>query len=421
MFFVVIKVLIFDTYAFAAAPVAAEALIELFGPLLVASGINTQEEVDDMSWGEVSSGVQDGLNNGTINPADIIVSTTVNGVEIKMNLMKWFADRAAETAAVADVVDAVRDAWWNSLTQDDVIPTYLDVDLNGYGAKMVVTYYYNDKGFIIKDINNVTDYSKYRRYTYYFDYATYLDKTNGFEMHFTDNILVFKESGSYYSSESSEYYTTTSIKYKYYDGCTILDVYGDIRYADDTPFEDLNDETANYVGETADGQPVTLEQIQSGEIPLDDVIIDWEKLDETSLIELMKLIIIELEQVPVIEDDTSTFDDVKEDIQDITGELDIAEFNNLQMPSSIIDVFPFCLPFDFVRGMKLLVAEPKVPHFEVDINVPSFLGVPEQKWTFVIDLKDFEPLAKITRWCSTLAFGYVLIFLSTKIVKGAGA
>lgn len=93
--------------------------------------------------------------------------------------------------------------------------------------------------------------------------------------------------------------------------------------------------------------------------------------------------------------------------------------DNMILPKTISTVFPFCLPFDFVRGMKLFSAKPEVPNFEVEINVPAFLNIPAQTWKFVIDLEQFETLAVISRWTSLISFCYLLISLSATIVKGA--
>lgn len=95
--------------------------------------------------------------------------------------------------------------------------------------------------------------------------------------------------------------------------------------------------------------------------------------------------------------------------------------SELMMSSGIIQVFPFCLPFDFVRGVKLFMATPVPPVFEVDFVVPpvgAFQGI---NVPMKIDFKIFESAAVLIRWFSTAGFIFNLIVLTGKIVKGAGA
>ena len=65
---IVIRTFVFNAVAIGPAAIAAEALAEVFGMLLCASGVATQQQVDNMSWGEIEPLVKDGISNGTINP-----------------------------------------------------------------------------------------------------------------------------------------------------------------------------------------------------------------------------------------------------------------------------------------------------------------------------------------------------------------
>ena len=124
-----------------------------------------------------------------------------------------------------------------------------------------------------------------------------------------------------------------------------------------------------------------------------------------------------LDNIDVVDDttndDTFDYDDVN------VPAIGIDALDSMLLPKTISTVFPFCLPFDFVRGMKLFAAKPQTPHFEVDLKVPAFLNVPAQTWKVVIDLEKFETLAKISRWLSLISFSFLLIQLSVTIVKGA--
>ena len=327
VFIVFFKVFVLEIYALSAAPIAAEALIEVFGTLLVASGVNTQSEVDEMSWGEVSSNVKNGLSSGAINPADVIVDVTLDGVETKMNFMDWLASGSKDVYLVFTMgLLPAKQQWIDSLTADDVVPSYPDIDMSGYSAMLEAK---KSNGNVV-----VRCYCEYLL----FEDGAYFPRGERYQICSVKGGEWFEQSNHSYSF--SEY--------------ADISVYGDVRLTDGTEVPVVG--AVPEIGETADGESVTLDEVQSGEVALDDVALDYDKFDDEAIIKLLEQILSELDNTPVVEDDTSTYDDAKENIQATVGELDIAEFNNLQMPIGILDVFPFCLPFDFVRGMKLLVA-----------------------------------------------------------------
>ncbi len=367
------------------APIATQILIEAFGALLVSSGMYTQEQVNYMSWGEVQTNVGDGISSGVIGTSDIVVDGQL-----------WLVEQGITNAAVIDVVGTAVDVWFETLTKEDVVLTPT-TDLKG--ATCAIKYYSSDGSA-------------------YMYYANCTGVINSSQTHggITDVFWYqwYDKNGNLVTDMAQ---TSSSLSAPLAYG---YQLYGSWTYSDGS-IAPTADETAAEVGETADGEQVTLDDIQSGTVSADDTTLDYDKFNDEAIIDLLSQILATLENVPVVEENDTTYDDAKENIQAATGELDMAELNNLQMPLGILDVFPFCLPVDFVRGMKLLSAEPETPYFEVNIVVPSFLGVPEQKWDFVIDFEMLEPLAIITRWTSLLSFSYVLIFASTKIVKGAGA
>lgn len=128
----------------------------------------------------------------------------------------------------------------------------------------------------------------------------------------------------------------------------------------------------------------------------------------------------EIEKTLTFETDTDTGEDAREAAEEVVEGYD-GELSELMVPTGITSVFPFCLPFDFVRGVKLLSVEPVEPVFEYDIVFPMPAGFDDVDCTIVIDLTKFDKVAFVFRWCSTMAFVFGLIFVTTKIVKGAGA
>lgn len=113
--------------------------------------------------------------------------------------------------------------------------------------------------------------------------------------------------------------------------------------------------------------------------------------------------------------------DIPVDIPDV-GELP-KDLPDLSISASITNRFPFCLPFDLARAVKLLVAEPVTPKWHVPIKIPlaKVLGGGYWDMSFDIDFKDFETLSVFSRWFFTLIFTFGLIFVTSKIVKGAGS
>ncbi len=99
--------------------------------------------------------------------------------------------------------------------------------------------------------------------------------------------------------------------------------------------------------------------------------------------------------------------------------VNIGELDKLKVPTGISTVFPFCLPFDFVRGLSLFSAKPATPRFELPIEFKPIGLFEGFTYDLVVDFDKLELLAFISRWVSTFSFSMVLIILSTKIVKGA--
>lgn len=82
--------------------------------------------------------------------------------------------------------------------------------------------------------------------------------------------------------------------------------------------------------------------------------------------------------------------------------------------ADLTEIFPFCMPFDFVKLINKLDAEPKVPHFEIPVKI-KFAKLDE---TIVLDLKEWDSVAKVARTCMTLSFLVGLIFVTRGLIKG---
>lgn len=78
------------------------------------------------------------------------------------------------------------------------------------------------------------------------------------------------------------------------------------------------------------------------------------------------------------------------------------------MDIGISEKFPFCLPFDFMRGLEVLLSPPQVPTWKIPIMGSEI----------TIDFSQFENLAKISRFFFTLMYVYVLILVTKRIMGG---
>jgi len=121
--------------------------------------------------------------------------------------------------------------------------------------------------------------------------------------------------------------------------------------------------------------------------------------------------------------DTATDEELEEKLEEAAEEVQGYEgsLSEFMLNSAITKVFPFCLPFDFVRGVKLFNASPQTPVFTYSIKIPGVGSFGGTEIKITMDFSKFETLAAISRWVSTVGFALSLIFISTKIVKGAGA
>ena len=76
--------------------------------------------------------------------------------------------------------------------------------------------------------------------------------------------------------------------------------------------------------------------------------------------------------------------------------------------------FPFCIPFDLIHLIQALDAEPVAPKWTLKLEPPIF----PVEWEVVLDLSEFESLAKIFRTGETLLFVVGLILITRGIIKG---
>lgn len=77
-------------------------------------------------------------------------------------------------------------------------------------------------------------------------------------------------------------------------------------------------------------------------------------------------------------------------------------------------LFPFCIPFDLIDCIRLFNAEPVTPKLELPIHFP----IVNVDYTFTIDLKDFDGVAKICRSMFMILFIIGLVLATRPLIRG---
>lgn len=113
-------------------------------------------------------------------------------------------------------------------------------------------------------------------------------------------------------------------------------------------------------------------------------------------------------------DKTDTKDDTKDDTKyDTNTKPNKPSIPSLSLPEILFkEKFPFCLRWDVYNVFANLVAEPEAPVFSIPFKFER-LGI---DYEFTIDLSEFEDIAKISRFFSSIAFVIFLILASRKLI-----
>ena len=430
--FIVIRIFAFSVSASFAVggAIAAEELTEIIGTLLFSSGAYTQEQINGMSLYEMESNLKNGLNNGTINPAGVSESIPfyddssgkwIESIPIYGGNSSWSESiPKLENMSLWDVFcylnnipnkyptanslfDKTTNKWLGDLAKDgsllDKLHMTTTVDLKGHGALFVR---YRPDGTI--------------NYRCYCDYISLNGSTA--MLHGKLHYIYYDSDGKILREEDRDMGdsfvgTSTSSICKYY---------GDVRYEDGTQAE-TDDEAIPVIGE-ADGTQVTPDMLNpDGTVTIDGTtyypkdFIDWDKFKDPAIIDLLNQILNKIDDIDVIEPDTT-----KDLVDSITDSVDISvseELSDYMMPTGISSVFPFCLPFDLYRGIRLLSVKPVAPVLEIPFEVPEFGLFKGYKTTLTIEFEKYDKYFSVFRWGTYLIFALGLIFITTKIVKGA--
>ena len=94
---------------------------------------------------------------------------------------------------------------------------------------------------------------------------------------------------------------------------------------------------------------------------------------------------------------------------------------DLDLPSlgaALTSRFPFSIPWDVVRGIKLLAAPAEAPYWEVDFLAPiaGRVGGWKGSTKVVIDMGQYEIIGQLCRWTSTIGFCLILAGGTKKLI-----
>ena len=208
--------------------------------------------------------------------------------------------------------------------------------------------------------------------------------------------------------------------------------------------EEFADEKTEEIEEKKTGDVVTVPINPDGSITLPDGTVVYPNADGTYTIggvdysvtdapidpstidptELLKQLLAIQEKLDEAQDDF-TFEDSEaaaEELIDssVIDEAAAAYSGNLSeflLNSRITQIFPFCLPFDFVRGLKLLSTTPVPPKFDVDFDIPAFGAYPGTHDVITLDLSVYSKYFTVMRWVTTIFFIISLTFITYKLIK----
>lgn len=109
-------------------------------------------------------------------------------------------------------------------------------------------------------------------------------------------------------------------------------------------------------------------------------------------------------------DDTMEKDTTKDDT--ISKTLDFNPI--LKIGSDLKNIFPFCVPFDLINAIKMIVAPPTPPKFNINFDSRYFKG----GGNITVDFSQFQLWADIARWFFTLMFTVFLIIKTRGLIRG---
>ena len=407
--------LMFNVYKASAVAVPAgylAYLIEAVTEMLVGSGTCTQAQIRDMNTSELfetAKGVAPSID------WDKNAQMKANVIE---NVNKFINDVQLSSLAKSGLMENIVDwIYGNANTLAKINP-----ELKGYGAMGVVEIYSKSDNSLANTSFYFGDYGIIKKGFFADIYGDVIIR-----QYFVDGVKLYEDeySGSFTlgGAFAEDNYILPKVKFV-----------GDWRYPDGTPATDMLtfvQEVPEAIG-TVDIDGTTYDVNGDGTVTIDDKTIpinddgsvtvdgkpynpdyDVSPYPGTSIGDLITTII---NNIDVTEDtDTDLIDEVE---IEVPQEIADSELSSLTMPKTIATVFPFCIPWDFYNGIKLLSAEPEAPYFEVPFEIPEYKSFPGFKKMIVVDFSKYSSAFAVVRWTMFAMFMFGLCFITFKIVKG---
>lgn len=410
---VVMHLFVINVSASFAAPVMAEETLKLlFIEALSATGSYSADDLEAWEYEDLRNEFDIQMTtNPNFNAKKVLPVLVSDDLSVMPGSPEDIAKKEAEMIKFREQTDKAVSDWLNYMQSsgedlyDFINPTYnIPIDMQGNGCVLVMPFsnypgrpidryrvIYGEYGIIGKSGNE----TQVRVFN--------VTKTDVYDLRWN---LQYSE------GPLSSYMTAINSN---------MERYGDWSFEDGTKV-DTDDDPIPVIGEAA-GTQVTPDMLNpDGTVTIGGTtyypkdFIDWDKFKDPAIIDLLNKILAKIDDMPVISEQDKPIVDV--------DSVEIAvpdELSDYTVPAGISSVFPFCLPFDFSRGIKMLLAEPEVPVFKTEIDMTDFCGFDLGVVPLEISLEKWEPAVVIIRWFNLLLFIISLIFISTKIVKGAGA
>ncbi len=93
----------------------------------------------------------------------------------------------------------------------------------------------------------------------------------------------------------------------------------------------------------------------------------------------------------------------------------VPDLPDMSVPNDITGKFPFCIPFDLIRGFKVLIVPPEAPYLKQNIGTTVkgyYIG-----GVLELDFSMFDKVAFLSRWLFTIGFCYFLLLSTRKLIK----
>lgn len=194
------------------------------------------------------------------------------------------------------------------------------------------------------------------------------------------------------------YYTTQNAKWPVtVAGEAIQPVYSDVSYSNDTEYQ------------ISSIYKALLEKLQVGDVQIDYT----EQLDYMTANQNEALNISQEQLLEMVGIRTALESLLAQQAEPSKTTLDEKDLDVPNLPSSLADKFPFCVPFDLVHLIGALNATAVDPVWTIPFSIPS-IGINE---SFTFDLTQFETVAQVIRVFVVLFFVLGLILITRKIIQ----